>query len=126
MIAKRALAAAAACLLMAACAAAPVREGGGPPRPPSAASADDLRHIDDAAQAMRAGEAELEAHRAEADQPSCARACLLQQNICGLAERICAIAASYPPGDPVAARCVDARARCGRARQAVASRCSCT
>jgi hypothetical protein len=124
MIGRAALATAAACLLMAACAAAPGREGAGARRP-SAASADDLRHIDDAEQAMRTGAAELEAHRADSDQPSCARACLLQQNICGLAERICAIAAPYPADDPVAARCVDARARCGRARQAVASRCSC-
>jgi hypothetical protein len=127
---KLALAAAAACILVTACAGAPHREGGGPGRP-SAASADDLRQIDAAEQGIRNGEAELAARQAQAapepqSEASCARACLLQQNICALAERICAIAASYPPDDPVTARCVDARARCGRARQAVASRCTCT
>jgi hypothetical protein len=56
--------------------------------------------------------------------PDCARVCLLVGNICALAEKICALAARYPATDPVAADCLDARARCRHAQEA-ASACAC-
>jgi hypothetical protein len=74
---------------------------------------------------LRRAEGELGAARAQA-APDCTRACTLVADICGLAEKICAIAARVPPDDPVAARCADGRARCARARNDTADRCGCS
>jgi len=87
--------------------------------------ADDRRQVEEATQAMRQGEVELLTARAGA-APDCVQACVLADNICALADRICAIAARHPPRDPLAVRCADARARCLRARDTVASGCSCS
>jgi hypothetical protein len=119
VIDARAAAAALAALLAAGCAAAPPP---GHPAHPSALSAEDRNQIEAAEQVMRAKEDELAAARAGA-APDCARLELLAGNVCALAEKICTIAARYPPDDPVAARCTDARARCARSRDALRERC---
>jgi hypothetical protein len=56
--------------------------------------------------------------------PDCARVCQPVGNICALAEKICVIASRHPEGDPIAADCVDARARCQHARES-ATACAC-
>jgi hypothetical protein len=57
--------------------------------------------------------------------PACAQACALENEICALAERICTITARYPVDDPVSRLCLDGRARCRRALEAVRARCAC-
>ena len=56
--------------------------------------------------------------------PDCARVCQLVGNICAMAQKICGIAVRHPEGDPIAADCVDARARCQHARES-ATACAC-
>jgi hypothetical protein len=90
---------------------------------PSAVTPEDAQALESAQGQLASAARELEASRA-APAPDCARVCALAANVCALAERICAIAARYPPGDPVAARCADARPRCERARASV-DRCAC-
>jgi hypothetical protein len=114
MTARRAL-----LLVIAALAAACAHE------PAVGSAADDRRQVEEAAQALRQGEVELLSARAGA-APDCVQACVLADNICALADRICGIAARHPPGDPLTARCADARARCLRARDTVASACTCS
>ena len=123
MIATRLALAALLAVTAVACAAAPSDRRIDRGRP-SAATDVERREIDDDAAGIRQSEAELGALRAEA-APDCARACRLTANVCARAERICTIAARYPPDDPVAAQCADGRSRCLRDRDATAARCAC-
>ena len=103
---------------------APAVERRPPEARPSSLSAADRQTVDEAETALRRADGELGAARA-APAPDCPRACELAANVCALAERICAIAARYPAEDTVASQCSDARARCARARAAVAGPCGC-
>lgn len=74
--------------------------------------------------AQREAEARLDELEAEA-APDCPRACELEDVICDLARRICAISDRHR-GDPeLRDRCQDATRRCQRARQQVDTRCDC-
>jgi hypothetical protein len=123
MVATRLALAALLAVTAVACAAAPSDRRIDRGRP-SAATEVERREIDDDAANIRHSEAALGALRSEA-APDCPRACGLTANVCVLAERICAIAARYPPDDPVAAQCADGRSRCLRDREATAARCAC-
>jgi hypothetical protein len=107
------------------CAPMEPREGG-PPRhgpPPSAATPADLQQVESIREVMDGQGRALDAEHAQA-APDCSRIRLLGRNICTLAEHICAIAARYPAGDPIAESCADGRGRCVRAKEIVQERCA--
>jgi len=79
--------------------------------------------LEDAERRLHQQERLLYAPRTETER-DCPRACNLVANICGLADRICAIAARYPEDRGTGARCQDGRARCRHARDAI-SGCGC-
>jgi hypothetical protein len=89
----------------------------------SSLTAEDRDAVDKLNEAMGIQGRQLYAAQATA-APDCARVCRLVGNICALAEKVCAVAARYPASDPVAADCVDARARCRQAQE-TASSCAC-
>jgi hypothetical protein len=93
------------------------------PGSPSALTDEDRRSLEGAEGELEAASRKLDASQA-APAPDCGRACTLASNVCELAGKVCEIASRYPAGDPVAARCTDARARCGRAHEKTAS-CGC-
>jgi hypothetical protein len=68
-------------------------------------------------------ERELGGLMAAPEAVDCARAFLLRDNICGLADRICKLVEGRSPDAPAPARCEDARARCRSARVRVAGPC---
>src|SRR6185295_14499428 len=96
--------------LGAACAAL----GGPPPDWPTSGSTQDREEVDALKEAIGAQGRALHAAQAT-PAPDCARVCQPVGNICALAEKICAIASRHPEGGPIAADCVDARARCQQA-----------
>jgi hypothetical protein len=98
-------------LLLAACAAS---------RQPAP---DERQQLEAARLQLAREEAELMGERAEARPLDCARARQLGDNICGLAERICALVARLPPDPGHANDCGDARTRCKAARERVKARC---
>ena len=55
----------------------------------------------------------------------CAAACPLGEAICDLSTRICEIARRHPLDTPLSRRCDDAAARCDRASERIAERCTC-
>jgi len=116
------VAAAIAALVSVGCAASGVRRS--EEAHPTTLGGGDRHAVDEAEAAMHRADDELTAARAVTG-PDCPRACELAANVCALSERICAIAARYPVEDPVSRRCADGRARCARARAAVAARCGC-
>jgi predicted small lipoprotein YifL len=91
--------------------------------PPSAATLADRQQIEVMREVLGGQARVLDAEQSEAT-PDCSRIRLLARNICTLAEHICAIAARYPAGDPIADTCSDARARCRRASEIVRQRCT--
>jgi len=54
----------------------------------------------------------------------CDQARLFRDNICGLADRICDIAARNPDYDDVAAQCRDGRERCERSESTFTAHCA--
>ena len=106
--------------LLAACATSSPHE---PATGPSSLTAEDRDAVDKLNEAMGIQGRQLYAAQAAA-APDCARVCLLVGNICALAEKVCVVAARYPASDPVAADCLDARARCRHAQE-TASSCAC-
>lgn len=69
----------------------------------------------------------FESELAEATQlqggADCATAARLRDNICELAERICAVKENNPDNEEVVAMCDDGRQRCERATNDVAESC---
>jgi hypothetical protein len=79
---------------------------------------------------LRAAEAELDSRASELSSVfvnrnavDCGRAGRLRDNICTLAERICALAADAPQEKSGPGRCSNARGRCRLARERVAAAC---
>jgi hypothetical protein len=91
--------------------------------PLSAATPVDLQEIEAMREVLDGQSRALDAEQSDVT-PDCTRIRLLARNICTLAEHICAIAARYPAGDPIADSCNDARARCRRASEVVQQRCT--
>jgi hypothetical protein len=91
-------------------------------RPPAAAPPD-LQQVEAIRDVADGQSRALDAEQSQA-APDCSRIRLLARNICTLAEHICAIAARYPAGDPIADTCVDGKGRCARAKEIVQQRCS--
>ncbi len=94
-----------------------------PAGPPSAATPADRAQLDAIREVLDGQSHALDTEQLEA-APDCSRIRLLARNICTLAEHICAIAARYPAGDPIADGCADARLRCRRAGEIVQQRCA--
>ena len=94
-----------------------------PAAPPSAATPADLQQVAAIREVVDGQSRALDAEQSQAE-PDCSRIRLLARNICTLAEHICAIAARYPAGDPIADSCADGRARCRRANEVVQQRCA--
>jgi hypothetical protein len=106
------------------CASSGPREAPAQPAgPPSAATAADHAQIESIREVLDGQSRALDTEQLEA-APDCSRIRLLARNICTLAEHICAIAARYPAGDPIADSCADARMRCRRAGELVQQRCA--
>ena len=94
-----------------------------PTGPPSAATPADLQQVESIREVLDGQSRALDTEQSQA-QPDCSRIRLLGRNICTLAEHICAIAARYPAGDPIAQSCTDGRGRCARAKEIVQQKCS--
>jgi hypothetical protein len=107
------------------CASSEPRESGPtrPAAPPSAATPADLQQVESIREVLDGQSRALDTEQSQAE-PDCSRIRLLGRNICTLAEHICAIAARYPAGDPIAASCIDGRGRCARAKEIVQQKCS--
>jgi len=107
------------------CASSEPRETAGtrPAPPPSAATPADLQQVESIREVLDGQGRALEGEQSQAE-PDCSRIRLLGRNICTLAEHICAIAARYPAGDPLAASCADGKGRCARAKEIVQQKCS--
>jgi cytochrome c556 len=99
-------------LLLAACAQA------GPPM-----KAEPQQELEAARQQLLRDEQELMGTRAESRPVDCARARQLADNLCAVAERICALVARLPADPAHAGDCADARGRCKAARDRVQGRC---
>jgi hypothetical protein len=94
-----------------------------PAAPPSAATPADLQQVESIREVLDGQSRALDTEQSQAE-PDCSRIRLLGRNICTLAEHICAIAARYPAGDPIAESCTDGRGRCARAKEIVQQKCS--
>jgi hypothetical protein len=94
-----------------------------PAAPASAATPADLQQIESIREVLDGQSRALDTEQSQAE-PDCSRIRLLGRNICTLAEHICAIAARYPAGDPIAATCADGKGRCARAKEIVQQKCS--
>jgi hypothetical protein len=112
---------ASACLLVGLLSAAGgCAHSAGPRRdPPGDGVAEDLRAAE---QSQLRDEALLGQSVATGQPPDCARARLLRDNICALAERICTLTGRSADAR-APARCQAARARCQLARARVAGPC---
>lgn len=75
-------------------------------------------------QALGAQERAL-AEELASPEPRCEVACELGVGICQLSGRICEIAGRHPSDAELSGRCQDADARCERARESIAERCTC-